>query len=159
MGPQPAHAPGERNCLTNLPTDLLVRRETRSAAPPNVPPPCAPATRLARDVHRTRTRARPPRVFPRAFGPVGPLFGSATVPATLSTSPSRTLHPASTRLTRVVSQMKIVCSLRHDELQPLLATCSRLRQAAAAAITVYFNFVTPEPTAAGEAAVAVRAPA
>jgi len=41
--------------------------------------------------------------------------------------------------------MKIVCSLRHDELRPLLATCTRLRQAAAAAISVHFNFCTPEP--------------
>ena len=41
--------------------------------------------------------------------------------------------------------MKIVCSLRHDELRPLLATCTRLRQAASAAISVHFNFCTPEP--------------
>jgi hypothetical protein len=41
--------------------------------------------------------------------------------------------------------MKIVCSLRHDELRPLLATCTRLRQAASAAIAVHFNFCTPEP--------------
>ena len=43
------------------------------------------------------------------------------------------------------AQMKIVCSLRHSELRPLLMTCTRLRQAAAAAITVHFNFCTPEP--------------
>ena len=66
-------------------------------------------------------------------------------------------------------QMKIVCSLRHDEMRPLLATCRRLRQAASArvprppsttlpprsprlrgvqasaAIAVHFNFCTPEP--------------
>jgi len=41
--------------------------------------------------------------------------------------------------------MKIVCLLRHDELWPLLATSRRLRQAAAAAISVHFNFTTPEP--------------
>jgi hypothetical protein len=41
--------------------------------------------------------------------------------------------------------MKIVCLLRHDELRPLLATCTRLRQAASACITVHFNFCTPEP--------------
>jgi hypothetical protein len=44
-----------------------------------------------------------------------------------------------------LAQMKIVCLLRHDELRPLLATCTRLRQAASAAITVHFNFCTPEP--------------
>ena len=41
--------------------------------------------------------------------------------------------------------MKIVCLLRHNELWPLLATSRRLRQAAAAAISVHFNFCTPEP--------------
>ncbi|KAK3272392.1 hypothetical protein CYMTET_19314 [Cymbomonas tetramitiformis] len=41
--------------------------------------------------------------------------------------------------------MKIVCNLRHSELQPLLRTCVRLRHAAMAAIVVHFNFVTPEP--------------
>mmetsp|Transcript_3599 Transcript_3599/g.7486 ORF Transcript_3599/g.7486 Transcript_3599/m.7486 type:complete len:237 (-) Transcript_3599:299-1009(-) len=41
--------------------------------------------------------------------------------------------------------MRIVCTLHHDELKPLLQTCSRLRHAAMAAIVVYFNYVTPEP--------------
>lgn len=41
--------------------------------------------------------------------------------------------------------MKIVCTLRHAELRPLLGTCTRLRQAAAAAISVHFNYCTPEP--------------
>ena len=41
--------------------------------------------------------------------------------------------------------MRVVCCLRHDELQPLLGTCRLLRQAATAAVAVYFNFTTPEP--------------
>mmetsp|Transcript_26972 Transcript_26972/g.45218 ORF Transcript_26972/g.45218 Transcript_26972/m.45218 type:complete len:252 (+) Transcript_26972:315-1070(+) len=41
--------------------------------------------------------------------------------------------------------MRIVCQLHHDELKPLLRTCSRLRHAALAAIVVYFNYNTPEP--------------
>eukprot|EP00959_Pyramimonas_sp_CCMP1952_P356521 7466112-Pyramimonas_sp.AAC.1 len=41
--------------------------------------------------------------------------------------------------------MRVVCTLHHDELKPLLQTCSRLRHAAMAAIVVYFNYVTPEP--------------
>ena len=55
--------------------------------------------------------------------------------------------------------MKIVCSLRHSELRPLLSTCTRLRQAAAAAISVHFNFCTPEPERCGEEVLAaLRSP-
>jgi len=41
--------------------------------------------------------------------------------------------------------MRVVCCVRHDELQPLLGTCRLLRQAASAAIAVHFNYMTPEP--------------
>mmetsp|Transcript_305 Transcript_305/g.1021 ORF Transcript_305/g.1021 Transcript_305/m.1021 type:complete len:287 (-) Transcript_305:49-909(-) len=39
---------------------------------------------------------------------------------------------------------RIVCFLRHDELQPLYSVCTRLRDAAAAATVVHFNYVTPD---------------
>lgn len=48
-------------------------------------------------------------------------------------------------------QLKIMCTLKHDELKPVLRACHRLRVAALQARNYHFNYTTPSH-AAGEAA-------
>jgi hypothetical protein len=122
----------------------------RTAAGKAPPPPGLKPQRLGRlsvvwlpttgaAVCRTRRRAGdalPGCHFERGVGPAARAHAS---------TPDFRPSPFAALLCPCPPQMKIVCLLRHNELWPLLATSRRLRQAAAAAISVHFNFCTPEP--------------
>lgn len=52
-------------------------------------------------------------------------------------------------LTRINTQLKVLCTLKHDELKPVVRCCRRLRAAGLAARNYHFNYTTPSQAAHG----------